>query len=179
MISQLSNHPSFPRRRAVHWDEDDKAFTPLRCKPARWHNVIGDSSIHRTRGHDTLSTCRIRPPRHCGLDPQSRGADWAAVILASRQYPQGGVTTRQPKPPIPLSLDGRGIKGEGDSKTVPPCVIPSKTRNPQGGCVVAVILALRQYPQGGVTTRQHPPYTPLPDGRGSKPVPVPDTGIRG
>ena len=28
--------------------------------------------------------------RHCRLDPQSRGA---AVILASRQYPQGGNLT--------------------------------------------------------------------------------------
>ena len=32
-----------------------------------------------------------------------------AVILALRQYPQGGA------PPIPLSLDGRGIKGEGEN----------------------------------------------------------------
>ena len=53
--------------------------------------------------------------RHCGLDPQSRGAGCvAAVILASRQYPQGGATTRQHNH-IPLSLDGRGIKGEGEN----------------------------------------------------------------
>ena len=39
--------PSFPRRRAVHRDENDKAFTPLRYKRTRWHSVIGDSSIHR------------------------------------------------------------------------------------------------------------------------------------
>ena len=97
MISQLSNPRSFPRRRAVHWDEDDKAFTPLCCKPARWHNVIGDSSIHRARGHDTLSTCRIRPPRHCGLDPQSRGEG---------QGIQQGQHNRQ----NPLSLDGIGPK---------------------------------------------------------------------
>ena len=65
------------------------------------------------------------------------------VILASRQYPQGrALWARQhviadlirnpegwcvtrgnnkPKPTIfPLSLDGRGIKGEGESKTTHP-----------------------------------------------------------
>ena len=45
------------------------------------------------------------------------------VILALRQYPQGGRVTRvnksKPTDRIPLSLDVRGIKGEGDSKTVP------------------------------------------------------------
>ena len=63
----------------------------------------------------------------------------AAVILASRQYPQGGVRVKQanttyriPSPLMgeeskvrvkqvqhnlqnPLSLDGRGIKGEGEN----------------------------------------------------------------
>ena len=50
----------------------------------------------------------------------------------------------------PLSLDGRGIKGEGDSKTVPPHRHSRVGGHPQGGCVVpsTVILALRQYPQG-------------------------------
>ena len=36
-----------------------------------------------------------------------------AVILALRQYPQGG--DNNINPPIPLSLDGRGIKGEGEN----------------------------------------------------------------
>ena len=36
------------------------------------------------------------------------------VILALRQYPQGRATTRQHNRQNPLSLDGRGIKGEGD-----------------------------------------------------------------
>ena len=61
-------------------------------------------------------------PRHCGLDPQSRSE-------------VAGLTTRQTDQPIPLSLDGRGIKGEGESKTV-------------GVARRTVILALRQYPQG-------------------------------
>ena len=61
------------------------------------------------------------------------------VILALRQYPQGGdvatslrtksaiqrggragLTTIQHNHQYPLSLDGRGIKGEGDSKTTQP-----------------------------------------------------------
>ena len=40
--------------------------------------------------------------RHCGLDPQSRGAETG----------QGDNKTTQP---YPLSLDGRGIKGEGEN----------------------------------------------------------------
>ena len=32
----------------------------------------------------------------------------------------GGATIRQPNRQNPLSLDGRGIKGEGENKTVPP-----------------------------------------------------------
>ena len=54
-----------------------------------------------------------------------------AVILASRQYPQGGRrqqdnTNRQ----NPLSLDGRGIKGEGETRQHQHChVIADLTRN--------------------------------------------------
>ena len=76
------------------------------------------------------STHQARRPRHCGLDPQSRGEGPGraynkpkptarSVILALRQYPQGRATTRQHNQPNPLSLDGRGIKGEGDSKKTP------------------------------------------------------------
>ena len=45
----------------------------------------------------------------------------------------------------------------------------------------SVILALRQYPQGGATTRQtNQPYSPSPlMTEESKPVPVPDTGAEG
>ena len=50
-------------------------------------------------------------------------------------------------------LDGRGIKGEGDSKTVPQHRHSRVGGKPQGGYVVPVILALRQYPQGGRATR--------------------------
>ena len=83
------------------------------------------------------------PHRHCGLDLQSRGEARAAVILASRQYPQGGVTTRQHNQSIALSLDERGIKGEGDNDAEhrPNHVNPRQHQhrhsrvggNPQGG----------------------------------------------
>ena len=70
--------------------------------------------------------------RHCGLDPQSRGVGCvAAVILASRQYPQGGVgmdsvlsesgfsglgrcvASFSPSHLIPLSSRERGILSVG------------------------------------------------------------------
>ena len=70
------------------------------------------------------------------------------VILALRQYPQGGATTIQHQPTNPLSLDGRGIKGEGDSKTVPPHRHSRAGGKPQGGCVVAVIADLIRNPEG-------------------------------
>ena len=47
------------------------------------------------------------------------------VILALRQYPQGGWATRVSKSKttakIPLSLDGRGIKGEGEQDSPSLC----------------------------------------------------------
>ena len=70
--------------------------------------------------------------------------------------------------PNPLSLDGRGIKGEGENDASHRHVIAGLIRNPEGQCHgAAVILALRQYPQGGVkqdnTNRQNPLSL---DGRG-------------
>ena len=72
-----------------------------------------------------------RDTRHCGLDPQSRGTGQGGrhtgfkAVSTGRGIQQYNTTDR-----IPLSLDGRGIKGEGDpvldtgsegeSKTVPP-----------------------------------------------------------
>ena len=47
------------------------------------------------------------PARHCGLDPQSRGA-------------RPGIQQDKTTAKIPLSLDGRGIKGEGDNDASPP-----------------------------------------------------------
>ena len=60
---------------------------------------------------------------------------------------------------IPLSLDGRGIKGEGETRQSHHRVIPSKARNlktPPHMNLRPVILALRQYPQGGDTPRVIP-----------------------
>ena len=65
------------------------ALTDLHLSP------VIPASLHRHSRVGGNLQGGARCPRHCGLDPQSRGEDWAAVILALRQYPQGGVTTRQ------------------------------------------------------------------------------------
>ena len=95
--------------------------------------------------HATLSTCWIRP--------------WRKLVLASRQYPQGGETTSQNNRPNPLSLDGRGIKGEGEndaSASSRHCGLDPQSRGEGWGIPTRqhnrhrpVILASRQYPQGG------------------------------
>ena len=125
--------------------------------------------------------------RHCGLDPQSRGEgagnntnQHRPVILASRQYPQGGV------PPIPLSLDERrpkhvsvpdtGAEGENDAPASSRhCGLDPQSRGEGAGNNTnqhrPVILASRQYPQGGV-----PPIPLSLDERRPKHVSVPDTG---
>ena len=54
-----------------------------------------------------------------------------------------------------------GPESENDASHRP--AIADLIRNPEGQCHgAAVILALRQYPQGGVTTRQHQPSSPSP-----------------
>ena len=78
------------------------------------------------------------------------------VILALRQYPQGGHTTSQnnlQNPPPPLM-------GE-ESKPVP--VLDTGAKGETRQTTPAVILALRQYPQGGATTSQnnHQSHSPL------------------
>ena len=179
----------------------------------------------QSRGAGQGNTCETSQtnqhrPRHCGLDPQSRGAVDQPVILASRQYPQGGVATSQNNQQNPLSLDGGGIKGEGENDAPHRPVIADLIRNPEvrrpgrqqanttyripspltrenqslSQCLTLgaegetsptptqpVILASRQNPQGGVrVTTSQTNHIPLSlDGRGPKPVPVPDTGSRG
>ena len=59
--------------------------------------------------------------RHCGLDPQSRGA-------ARDVREQANTTTI-----IPLSLDGRGIKGEGEQDKTTTYRHSRVGGNPQGG----------------------------------------------
>ena len=90
--------------------------------------------------------------------------------------PQGGVTARQTNLPNPLSLDGRGIKGEGDNKTVPSLhPVDSRLRGNDGGsgdgAAGSVILASRQYPLGGETRRMcHTRHCGLdPQSRGEGP----------
>ena len=104
-----------------------------------------------------------------------------AVILASRQYPQRGAYNKTtPTDRIHLSLDERGIKGEG--APVPDTGPEGKQDKPTPQ---PVILASRQYPQGGgVTQVSKTTQTTFPislDGRGIKGegVPVLDTGSRG
>ena len=65
----------------------------------------------------------------------------AAVILALRQYPQGRANNKTTPTIIPLSLDGRGIKGlsqcltlgsEGENDASHRHVIADLIRNPEG-----------------------------------------------
>ena len=59
-------------------------------------------------GRGTTNKTTPTPSRHCGLDPQSRGvAGDAGEQVQNNQ-------------PIPLSLDGRGIKGEGENDAPTP-----------------------------------------------------------
>ena len=87
-------------------------------------------------GNDTLSNYWLRP--------------WRKLVLASRQYPQGRANNKTKPTTFPLSLDGRGIKGEGeqDNTTNPG---PSFTAS------LTVILALRQYPQGRANNKRKQP----------------------
>ena len=140
-----------------------------------------------TLGSESEKRC-IASSRHCGLDPQSRGVGCvAAVILASRQYPQGrqgdAGETSPIQPSIPLSLDGRGPKpvpvpdtgaeGENDADASSRhCGLdPQSTARAHATLSNywlrpwrKLVLALRQYPQGGVGRRQDNTtiYPPLP-----------------
>ena len=152
----------------------------LRYKRARWHSVIGDSSIHRVDAS--------WPDRHTGFKAVSTG--WGIQQTTPTIYrhsrvggnPQGGGVARvnnttPTNPPSPLMGEESKVRVNKTTSTT----TDRHSRvggNPQGGCVVAVILALRQYPQGGAYNRQHNHQNPLSlDGRGIKePVPVPDTG---
>ena len=73
----------------------------LRYKRARWHSVIGDSSIYRAAGACSVIADLIRNPE---------GRRRVAVMLASRQYPQGGVMGLSC---FTLTFDSSPIKGEG------------------------------------------------------------------
>ena len=61
--------------------------------------------------------------RHCGLDPQSRGGATQGGRHACvphrhtgfKAVSTGGDNKTKPTDRIPLSLDGRGIKGEGEN----------------------------------------------------------------
>ena len=134
-------------------------------RPSYWLQ----GSIH-SAGHAKRHSSH--QPRHCGPDPQSRGA--------------GHDAGKQDKPTnSPSPLDGRGIKGEGDNKTVPSLchseqseesknsdtITPTPSYWLQGSIHRAgqqqdkptarsVILASRQYPQGRATTRQSLPPGP-------------------
>ena len=71
---------------------------------------IGTRTIRRLR----LSAKGRESRRDSSETRQSKGwARWP-VILALRQYPQGGVNRTKQPTKSPLSLDGRGIKGEGE-----------------------------------------------------------------
>ena len=122
-------------------------------------------------------------PRHCGLDPQSRG-----VVLGGPSYwlqgsihragcqqpnptsphrhsrlggnPQGGRATRASKTTqteSPSPLMGEESKVRVKTTHHHRHVIADLIRNPEGRCWVAVILASRQYPNGGATASPKQP----------------------
>ena len=96
-----------------------------------------------------------QPPRHVIADlirnPEGQGM--VVVILALRQYPQGGRVTRvnnttQPTiSPSPLMEEDQSLS---QCLTREQRVKQANSNQPR-----PVILASRQYPQGGVTTRQN------------------------
>ena len=86
-----------------------------------------------------------------GWGGMRRGRPGCGVMLASRQYLQGEATRQHQ--PNPLSLDGRGIKGEGDSETVPPHRHSRVGGKPQGGrvgCAAAGPGAASYWLQGSI-----------------------------
>ena len=70
------------------------------------------------------------PDRHSRVGGNLQGGvRQDPVILASRQYLQGGAYNKTTPTALPLSLDGRGIKGEGENDALhrpnPRTVIPA------------------------------------------------------
>ena len=95
------------------------------------------------------------------------------VIADLIRNPEGwrpGIQQAKPTTIIPLSLDGRGIKGEGENNATASsrhCGLDPQSRG--------------EARDTGETSQTNHHYPPLPlDGmREPKPVPVPDTGSRG
>ena len=126
-----------------------------RVIPSKARN-LGSRNRHAGLDPVSIEQCTTSS-RHCGLDPQSRGAGCArqqqdkttlTVILALRQYPQGGeLAWMRHTRHCGLDPQSRGAAcGAGQQQ--------DKTTDP------AVILALRQYPQGGETPIQHSAPSP-------------------
>ena len=94
-----------------------------------------------------------------------------AVILALRQYPQGGEDNDAQ--PYPLSLDGRGIKGEGENDAPAsfqsfksPIILILKTSTPPCGyCLKASMTAALSLDLSCF----HPRHTAAPLDCGSSP----------
>ena len=118
-------YPSFPRRRESRWWMwGDNQANPTDRIPSP---LMGEES--KVRVNKTTPT---DPDRHTGFKAVSTG-----------------LGDNQDNPTIiPLSLDGRGIKGEGETRQYQP---------PR-----PVILALRQYPQGWATIKTTQPSFPSP-----------------
>ena len=104
-----------------------------------------------------------RRVRHCGLDPQSRGVacDAGETSQHNHQIP----LSHQGRGPKPVPVPDAGAEGETrqshhrvipskarnlETPTTHPCPVDSCLRGNDGGGTAAVILASRQYPQGGV-----------------------------
>ena len=83
--------------------------------------MIGDSSIHS-------AGCGRTP--HCGLDPQSRGAG-CGRHTGFKAASTGWGDNKTTPTIFPLSLDGRGIKGEGENDAPHRHVIADLIRNPE------------------------------------------------
>ena len=125
--------------------------------------------------------------RHCGLDPQSRGAGRAGqqqdnATNPGPSFPRrrestgrgGNKTTQPPKSPSPLM--GEELKARVKTMHQHRHVIADLIRNPEGQGVLGNNKTTQPTPdrhsrvggnpQRGATTRQHQPYIPLSlDGR--------------
>ena len=82
-----------------------------------WSRYAAEPVIpHLIRNTPNEAPPRVIPSK--ARNPKTPTPSPRPVILASRQYPQGGATTRQTNQPIPLSLDGDLCKTQWNSDNV-------------------------------------------------------------
>ena len=100
VILALRQYPQGEANTACHSEQSEESKISDPYHPTLWIPAYAGMTVRQVCG----------AYRHCGLDPQSRGqCHGAAVILALRQYPQGGAYNKTTQP-YPLSLDVRETK---------------------------------------------------------------------